>query len=98
MDAAESDENPQYDVAASMICEPRNSMPDDMVVVESVPVADPAEEQQPVQRKLENSFGPEESQIPQPDQISKKRMVHEMTKWPDHEMSSVSPSPNASKT
>ena len=44
MDAAESDENPKYDVAASMICESRNSMPDDMIVVESVPVADPAEE------------------------------------------------------
>ena len=96
MDAAESDENPQYDVAASMICEPRNSMPDDMVVVELVPVADPAEEQQPVQRMLENSFGPEESQISQP-LTSKKRMVHEMTKLSDLLKRSVSPSPNASK-
>ena len=48
-------------------------------------------------RILESYFEPEDSQISQPDKFSKKRMVNEMTKLPDIEMKSVSPSPNASK-
>ena len=93
MDAQESGESSKRNAATSPTRELNNLMSADILVDESESTV----KMDIAPRILESYFKPEDSQISQPDKFSKKRMVNEMTKLPDAEMRSVSPSPNASK-